>query len=72
MAFTESLLLQKGHFLYFQQKTVFIQEILFSFLKWGTLAQKKGTLFTLKKVVGHMPPLPPGSAAPAIVNSEDG
>jgi hypothetical protein len=23
-------------------------------------------------VVGHMPPLPPGSAAPAIVNSEDG
>jgi hypothetical protein len=55
MAFTESLLLQKGHFLYFQQKTVFIQEILFSFLKWGTLAQKKGTLFTFKKSGGaHM------------------
>jgi hypothetical protein len=26
----------------FQQKKAFIQEILFSFFKWGTLAQKKG------------------------------
>jgi hypothetical protein len=46
----------------FQQKRVFIQEILFSFCKWSTLAQKKGTFFTLKKIGGrgHMPPFPPG------------
>jgi hypothetical protein len=32
----------------------------FSFFKWGTLAQKKGTFFTLKKVGAHalIPPLP--------------
>ena len=35
----------------FQQKRAFIQEILFSFCKWGTLAQK-GTFFTFKKVGG--------------------
>jgi hypothetical protein len=33
MAFTESLPLQKGHFLSGQQKRAFIQEILFSFGK---------------------------------------
>jgi hypothetical protein len=36
MAFTESLLLQKAFS---------FQEILFSFFKWGTLAQKKGHFF---------------------------
>jgi hypothetical protein len=29
----------------FQQRRAFIQEILFSFFKWGTLAQKKGHFF---------------------------
>jgi hypothetical protein len=43
----------------FQQKRAFIHEIPFSFFKWGTLARKKGTFFTFKKVWwGHMPPLP--------------
>jgi hypothetical protein len=42
-AFTESLLLQKGHFL---------------------SSPPKGHLFTSKKVGRHLPPLPPGSAAP--------
>ena len=57
MAFTESLLLQKGYFLS-------IQELLFSFFKWGTLT--KGHFFTFKNVGGgeHMPPLPPSFAAP--------
>ena len=36
----------------FQQKRAFIQEILFSFCKWGTLAPQKGTFFTFKKVGG--------------------
>ena len=43
MVFTESLLLQKA--LSFQQKRAFIQKILFSFFKWGTLAQRKGHFF---------------------------
>jgi hypothetical protein len=34
----------------FQQKRAFIQEILYSSFKWGTLAQKEGTFFTFKKV----------------------
>ena len=50
----------------FQQKRAFIQEILYSSFKWGTLAQKEGTFFTFKKLWGggHMPSLHPGSAAP--------
>jgi hypothetical protein len=51
----------------FQQKRAFIHEILFSFFKWGTLTQTvKGHFFTFKESDGggHMPPLPPGSAAP--------
>ena len=42
----------------FQQKRAFIQEILFSFFKWGTLAQK---ISLLKKVGGgaHAPNPPP-------------
>jgi predicted RNA-binding protein YlxR (DUF448 family) len=36
----------------FRQKRAFIQEILFSFFKWGTLAQKNGTFFTFKKSGG--------------------
>jgi hypothetical protein len=49
MAFTESLLLQKGHFLSSKEILLipFIQEILFSFFKWGTLAQKKVTFSPL-------------------------
>ena len=42
----------------FQQKRVFIQEILFSFFKWSTLAQKIGHFFHLSGGE-HMPPLPP-------------
>jgi hypothetical protein len=43
----------------FQQKRAFIQEILFSFFKWDTLAQKKGHFFTFKKVGGgHGPNAP--------------
>jgi hypothetical protein len=51
----------------FQQKRAIIQEIRFSFFKWGTLAQKKGHFFTFKKVGGggggggtcpHCPPVP--------------
>ena len=49
----------------FQQKRAFIQEILFSFCKWGTLAPQKGTFFTFKKVGGgQMPPLPPRFRGP--------
>jgi hypothetical protein len=51
----------------FQQKRAFIQEILFSFFKWGTSTQKKSFL---KKWGGgaHAPIAPPpGSAAPVSV-----
>jgi hypothetical protein len=42
----------------FLQKRAFIQEILFSFCKWGTLAPQKGTFFIFKKSGGgQMPPL---------------
>ena len=51
--------------LFFQQKRAFIQEILFSFCKWGTLAPKKHTFFTFKKVRGTCPHCLPSSAAPA-------
>ena len=65
MAFIESLLLQKRHFLSSKRGRLF-KKYFFSFCNWGTLAQKKGTFFTFKKRGGHMPPLPPppGSAAP--------
>jgi hypothetical protein len=43
----------------FQQKRAFIQETLFSFFKWGTLAQKKGHFFTFKKSEGTRAPSPP-------------
>ena len=62
MAFIESLLLQKRHFLSSKRGRLF-KKYFFSFCNWGTLAQKKGTFFTFKKSGGHMPPLPPGSAA---------
>jgi hypothetical protein len=56
MAFTQSLLLQKGHLL--SSKRAFIQEILFSFIKWGTSPQKKGHFFNFLKKWGepHCPP----------------
>jgi hypothetical protein len=44
MAFTEFLALSFGG-----ERGPLIQEILFSFFKWSTLAQKKGTFFNLKK-----------------------
>ena len=49
----------------FQLKRAIIQEILFSFFKWGTLAQRKikGTFFTLKKVGRHLPYCPPPGSA---------
>jgi hypothetical protein len=44
----------------FQQNRAFIQEILFSFFKWGTLAQKKEHFFSLlKKWEGTCPYCPP-------------
>ena len=58
MAFIESLLLKKRHFLSSKRGRLF-KKYFFSFCNWGTLAQKKGTFFTSKKVGGHMPPLPP-------------
>jgi hypothetical protein len=48
----------------FQKKRAFIQEILFSFCKWGILASQKGTFFTFKKSGGDMPPLPPRFRCP--------
>jgi hypothetical protein len=43
----------------FQRKISFIQDILFSFFKWDTLVQKKGTFFSLKRRGGQMPRCPP-------------
>jgi hypothetical protein len=45
----------------FLQKRAFIEEILFSFFKWGTLAQKKGHFFHFSKkwrggTCPHCPP----------------
>jgi hypothetical protein len=48
----------------FQEKRAFIQEILFSFFKWGTLAKKKRALLTFKKGEGHLPPFPPRFRGP--------
>jgi hypothetical protein len=64
MAFTESLLLQKGHFLASKRGRSFKKYIFRSVFKWGTLAQKKDTFFTFKKVEGHMPPLHPPPLEP--------
>ena len=51
----------------FQQKRAFIQEILFSFCKWATLAPKRALFSHLKKSGGggRCPHCLPGSAAPA-------
>ena len=59
MAFTEALLLRKGDFVS-RQKRAFIQEILFSFFKRDTLAQKKGHFFHFQKKGGgtHAPIAP--------------
>ena len=51
----------------FQQKRAFIQEILFSFCKWGTLARQKGTFFTFKSGGGGADaPLPPRFRGPCL------
>jgi hypothetical protein len=42
-----------------QYKMAFIQEILFPFFKWGTLAQKKGHFFHLSMGGGAHAPIPP-------------
>ena len=52
MAFTEFLNTAKMA-LSFQQKRAFIQEILFSFFKWGTLTQKKGHDSTAPEYIFH-------------------
>ena len=68
MAFTESLLLRKGHFLSRKRGRLF-KKYFFRFLNGPFKPRKKGTFFTFKKSGGgtgpHCPP-PPGSAAPAI------
>ena len=51
MAFTESS--------YYCKKGTFFPAILFSFFKWGTLAQKKGHFFPFKKSEGAHTPIAP-------------
>jgi hypothetical protein len=58
MAFTESLLLRKGHFLSRKRGRLF-EKYIFRSLNGAFKPRKKGTFFTFKKVGGHMPPLPP-------------
>jgi hypothetical protein len=61
MAFIESLLLQKRHFLSSKRGRLF-KKYFFSF------CNRKRALFSLlKKVVGHIPPLPPPGSAVARV-----
>jgi hypothetical protein len=62
MTFTESLLLRKGHFLSRKSRRLF-KKYFFRFLNGAFKPRKKGTFFTFKKSGGHMPHLPPGSAA---------
>jgi hypothetical protein len=58
MAFTESLLLRKGHFLSRKRGRLF-KKYFFRSLN-GAFKPKKRALFSLlKKVGGHMPQLPP-------------
>jgi hypothetical protein len=65
MAFTESLLLRKGHFLSIKRGRLF-KKYFFRSLNGAFKPRKKGTFFTFKKSGGggHRRPLPPGSAAP--------
>ena len=60
MAFTESLLLRKGHFLSRKRGRLF-KKYFFRSLNGAFKPRKKGTFFTFKKSVGggHRPPLPP-------------
>jgi hypothetical protein len=72
MAFIESLLLRKGHFLSRKRGRLF-KKYFFRSLN-AFKPRKKGTFFTFKKTGGgHRPPLPPppppGSAAPGRCNS---
>ena len=66
MAFTESLLLRKGHFLSRKRGRLF-KKYFFRSLNGAFKPRKKGTISLLKKVGEHMPQLPPGSAAPEYV-----
>ena len=66
MAFTDSLLLQKGHFLSRKRERLF-KKYFFRSLNGAFKPRKKGTFFTFKKGGGthaHCPP--PGSAAPGV------
>jgi hypothetical protein len=65
MAFTESLLLQKGHFLS-SKRGRSLQEYFFRSLNGALQPRKKGTFSLFEKVGGgHTPHCPPpGSAAP--------
>ena len=63
MAFTESLLLRKGHFLSRKRGRLF-KKYFFRSLNGAFKPRKRALFSLLKKVGGHMPPLPPGAAAP--------
>jgi hypothetical protein len=64
MAFTESLLLRKGHFLSRKRGRLF-KKYFFHSLNGAFRPRKKGTFFTFKKSGGAQVPIaPPGSAAP--------
>ena len=66
MAFIESSLLQKRHFLSSKRGRLF-KKYFFSFCNWDTLAQKKGTFFTFKKSGGaHAPIAPPPVPRPLL------
>jgi hypothetical protein len=66
MAFTESLLMRKGHFLSRKRGRLF-KKYFFRSLNGAFKPSKKGTFFTFKKSGGAQAPIapPPGSAAPA-------
>ena len=64
MAFTESLLLRKGHFLSRKRGRLF-KKYFFRSLNGAFKPRKKGTFFTFKKSGGGTGPhCPPGSAVP--------
>jgi hypothetical protein len=69
MAFTESLLLRKGHLLFRKRGRLF-KKYLFRSLNGAFKPRKKGTFFTFKNSGGaHAPIAPPVSTAP--VNAQN-
>ena len=63
MAFTESLLLRKGHFLSRKRGRLF-KKYFFRSLNGGFNPRKKGTFFTLKKSGGAQAPIAPPPPVP--------